>query len=156
LRRETLDVGILEYASCPHPICCEPLYVEAFCFGGPHHGASLSQDPNYWEHRYETQSCSFDWFYGFTACRALLRTLINRKKVVLQIGCGNSTLQEGMANDGYTIVNVSYTVGERSAKLGVALESPLCFMHVDGHIFHRDTADGGEAQTHPQPDLYGL
>jgi len=68
---------------------------------------SLSQDPNYWEHRYETQSCSFDWFYGFTACRLLLRTLINRKKVVLQIGCGNSTLQEGMANDGYTIVNVS-------------------------------------------------
>jgi len=117
---------------------------------------SLSQDPNYWEHRYETQSCSFDWFYGFTACRLLLRTLINRKKVVLQIGCGNSTLQEGMANDGYTIVNVSYTVGEWSAKLGVALESPLCFMHVDGHIFHRDPADGGEAQTHPQPDLYGL
>ena len=53
------------------------------------------------------QPCGFDWFLGFNALRLLIRTTLTRKRLVLQIGCGNSTLQEGMAKDGYTIVNVS-------------------------------------------------
>ncbi|KAL6749775.1 S-adenosyl-L-methionine-dependent methyltransferase [Haematococcus lacustris] len=63
-------------------------------------------EPAYWDQRYKAQPLSFDWFYGWQALRKLIRTHLPRRKAVIQIGCGNSNLQEGMARNGYHVVNV--------------------------------------------------
>ncbi|GIL65553.1 hypothetical protein Vafri_19302 [Volvox africanus] len=44
-------------------------------------------------------------FYGYNALRKIVRTFVKRNKPVLQVGCGNSNFQEGMARDGYQVVN---------------------------------------------------
>eukprot|EP00198_Chlamydomonas_reinhardtii_P001902 XP_001691238.1 SAM-dependent methyltransferase [Chlamydomonas reinhardtii] len=44
-------------------------------------------------------------FYGYTALRKVVRQFVKRSKLVLHVGCGNSNFQEGMANDGYQLVN---------------------------------------------------
>ncbi len=46
-------------------------------------------------------------FYGYTALRKVVRQFVKRSKLVLHVGCGNSNFQEGMARDGYQVVNVS-------------------------------------------------
>ncbi|GFR52820.1 hypothetical protein Agub_g15443, partial [Astrephomene gubernaculifera] len=61
-------------------------------------------DKDYWNARYTSQPCEFDWFYGYTALRKVVRTFVKRRKPVLHLGCGNSNFQEGMARDGYTQV----------------------------------------------------
>jgi hypothetical protein len=63
-------------------------------------------EPEYWNSRYEREPGHFDWFFGPTALRRVIRTTLQRKKPVLQVGCGTSTLQHGMAEAGYTVVNV--------------------------------------------------
>ncbi|KAG2426368.1 hypothetical protein HXX76_013125 [Chlamydomonas incerta] len=62
-------------------------------------------DREYWNSRYTNQPCEFDWFYGYTALRKVVRQFVKRSKLVLHVGCGNSNFQEGMANDGYQLVN---------------------------------------------------
>ncbi len=37
------------------------------------------------------------------------QTFVRRSRPVLHVGCGNSNFQEGMAKDGYQVVNVSNT-----------------------------------------------
>jgi 2-polyprenyl-3-methyl-5-hydroxy-6-metoxy-1,4-benzoquinol methylase len=44
---------------------------------------------------------------GYCALRRVLRTFLSKRKPVLQIGCGTSNIQEGMARAGWTVVNVS-------------------------------------------------
>ena len=56
--------------------------------------------------RYQREPALFEWFFGHTALRRIIRTYISKKKTVLHIGCGTSNLQEGMARSGYSIVNV--------------------------------------------------
>ncbi|GLC33489.1 hypothetical protein PLESTB_000080400 [Pleodorina starrii] len=62
-------------------------------------------EKDYWNSRYKSQPCEFDWFYGYTALRKIVRAFIKRTKSVLHVGCGNSNFQEGMAKDGYQVVN---------------------------------------------------
>ncbi|GIM07323.1 hypothetical protein Vretimale_11477, partial [Volvox reticuliferus] len=62
-------------------------------------------EKEYWNNRYKSQPCEFDWFYGYTALRKIIRTFVKRNKPILQVGCGNSNFQEGMARDGYQVVN---------------------------------------------------
>lgn len=57
--------------------------------------------------RYQREPALFEWFFGHTALRRILRTYISKKKPILHVGCGTSNLQEGMARSGYTITNVS-------------------------------------------------
>lgn len=66
-------------------------------------------EPEYWDSRYEREPSLFEWFFGHTALRRVIRAYISKKKPVLQIGCGTSNLQEGMAQSGYTVVNVRNT-----------------------------------------------
>lgn len=63
--------------------------------------------------RYQREPALFEWFFGHTALRRILRTYISKKKPILHVGCGTSNLQEGMARSGYTITNVS------SSRVGV-------------------------------------
>ncbi|EFJ52055.1 hypothetical protein VOLCADRAFT_56160 [Volvox carteri f. nagariensis] len=62
-------------------------------------------EKEYWNSRYISQPCEFDWFYGYTALRKVVRTFVKRTKSVLHVGCGNSNFQEGMAKDGYNVIN---------------------------------------------------
>ncbi|KXZ54523.1 hypothetical protein GPECTOR_4g588 [Gonium pectorale] len=62
-------------------------------------------EKDYWNNRYSTQPCEFDWFYGYTALRRLVRAFLKRSKPVLHVGCGNSNFQEGMGKDGYQVTN---------------------------------------------------
>jgi hypothetical protein len=57
--------------------------------------------------RYQREPALFEWFFGYTALRRLIRTYISKKRQVLHIGCGTSNMQEGMARSGYSITNVS-------------------------------------------------
>ncbi|KAG2436162.1 hypothetical protein HYH02_011666 [Chlamydomonas schloesseri] len=72
----------------------------------------------YWDQRYINQPCEFDWFYGYTALRKVVRQFVKRSKLVLHVGCGNSNFQEGMARDGYQVVNtdISEVVIEQMRK----------------------------------------
>lgn len=56
--------------------------------------------------RYQREPAQFEWFFGHTALRRILRAHVSKKKPVLHVGCGTSNLQEGMAKSGYTVVNV--------------------------------------------------
>lgn len=62
-------------------------------------------EPDYWEARYQREPTLFEWFFGHTALRRILRTYISKKKPILHVGCGTSNLQEGMARSGYSIIN---------------------------------------------------
>lgn len=63
-------------------------------------------EASYWEARYGKEHQPFEWFLGYTALRRVLRAFLSKRKPVLQIGCGTSNIQEGMAKAGWTMVNV--------------------------------------------------
>eukprot|EP00878_Enallax_costatus_P018491 GHUV01019466.1.p1 GENE.GHUV01019466.1~~GHUV01019466.1.p1 ORF type:complete len:169 (+),score=19.09 GHUV01019466.1:232-738(+) len=62
-------------------------------------------EPDYWDSRYEREPSLFEWFFGHTALRRIIRAYVSKKKTVLQVGCGTSNMQEGMAKSGYTVIN---------------------------------------------------
>ncbi|WIA34526.1 hypothetical protein OEZ86_012849 [Tetradesmus obliquus] len=62
-------------------------------------------EAEYWESRYQREPAVFEWFFGHTALRRIIRAYVTKKKPVLHLGCGTSNLQEGMAKSGYTVVN---------------------------------------------------
>lgn len=63
-------------------------------------------DPTYWDERYSRQQERFDWFYGYSQLRRLIRAYAKKRWPLLHVGCGNSDLQEGLAEDGYHVVNI--------------------------------------------------
>ncbi|KAI8469001.1 MAG: S-adenosyl-L-methionine-dependent methyltransferase [Monoraphidium minutum] len=63
-------------------------------------------EPSYWEARYGQEHQPFEWFLGYTALRRVLRSFLSKRKPVLQIGCGTSNIQEGMARSGWSVVNI--------------------------------------------------
>jgi hypothetical protein len=87
-------------------------------------------DPKYWDDRYSTSNWGFEWFVGYTALRRVLRKYIPKKRTVLHVGCGASNLQEGMAQVGFTVVNVSTSGSAPRAWLG----------GMQAVTSHRDTA----------------
>ncbi|GIL65551.1 hypothetical protein Vafri_19302 [Volvox africanus] len=84
-------------------------------------------EKEYWNSRYTSQPCEFDWFYGYNALRKIVRTFVKRNKPVLQVGCGNSNFQEGMARDGYQVVNVSCPEESRSGNTDTNPKPPGAF-----------------------------
>jgi hypothetical protein len=72
-------------------------------------------EASYWEARYGKEHAPFEWFLGYVALRRVLRAFLSKRKPVLQIGCGTSNVQEGMARSGWTVVNVSQRAGRRKA-----------------------------------------
>jgi len=67
-------------------------------------------EASYWEARYGKEHQPFEWFLGYAALRRVLRAFLSKRKPVLQIGCGTSNIQEGMAKAGWAMVNVSSCV----------------------------------------------
>ncbi|PNH11513.1 Methyltransferase-like protein 13 [Tetrabaena socialis] len=82
-------------------------------------------DKEYWENRYHTQSCQFDWFFGYTALRKIVRAYVKRSRLVLHVGCGNSNFSEGLAADSYQVVNtdISEVVVQQMRQRHAALSS---------------------------------
>lgn len=68
-------------------------------------------EPSYWDKRYQQVEEDFEWFYGYSALRRLIRATVTRKAPVLHIGCGTSRLPMRMADDGYTLVNTDICEG---------------------------------------------
>lgn len=75
---------------------------------------------------------------------------MKRSKLVLHVGCGNSNFQEGMANDGYQLVNVSQPYTIRSP--GVAITRPL--LESAAARGRRARGAGGAAQALPHTRLH--
>lgn len=97
-------------------------------------------DAGYWNDRYRREKLSFEWFFGYTALKLLLKSCITKKKPCLQVGCGTSNLQEGMAAAGYTVVNVSVSATFAS------LERPACvgsFIGISRLHWFAGTSDAG-------------
>lgn len=64
----------------------------------------------YWDERYKTETAAFEWYRSYDSLKDVLATTIPKAASILQVGVGTSTLQETMAEDGYTsIVNVDYS-----------------------------------------------
>ncbi|ONK63064.1 uncharacterized protein A4U43_C07F11040 [Asparagus officinalis] len=64
-------------------------------------------EPAYWDSRYRQDPGPFDWYQKYKTLAPLLDLYIRRSHRVLLVGCGNSTLGEGMVGDGYQdVVNI--------------------------------------------------
>jgi SAM-dependent methyltransferase len=65
-------------------------------------------DKEYWDDRYVTDVKTEEWLEDYNSLKPILSSLMKRKdRLILNLGCGNSTLQEDMYDDGYKrIVNI--------------------------------------------------
>jgi hypothetical protein len=82
----------------------------------PRPAAASYAKGTYWDGRYAERETSFDWFFTYDALRELICGSLahTRARPCLHVGCGNSTLQLGMVNDGFdSVVNVSTPSGTR-------------------------------------------
>ena len=64
--------------------------------------------PEYWEDRYQKDEESFDWYQKWEQLKPYIEKAIpNKKGIILNAGCGNSTLAEDMYEDGFDkIINI--------------------------------------------------
>uniref|UniRef100_A0A7S2TWQ3 Methyltransferase type 11 domain-containing protein n=1 Tax=Lotharella oceanica TaxID=641309 RepID=A0A7S2TWQ3_9EUKA len=58
----------------------------------------------YWDERYEKTSGVFDWYTDFLSLKPLFAHYCKLNSRILNLGCGNSELAEGLALEGYTDV----------------------------------------------------
>ena len=81
-------------------------------------------DPSYWDKRYtEYAGSTFDWLENYDSLKQLIDLFVKPEDRILQLGCGNSIIQEQMYDDGFTnITNVDISsvvisqMAERSAE----------------------------------------
>ncbi|KAG0475936.1 hypothetical protein HPP92_012777 [Vanilla planifolia] len=70
-------------------------------------GSHAYGEPSYWDQRYRQDPGPFDWYQKYKTLAPLFDLYISRSHRVLLVGCGNSTLGEGMVSDGYQdVVNI--------------------------------------------------
>lgn len=93
--------------------------------------AGYSTD-SYWDNRYAQKSTHFDWFYNYSALASLIGATCSREGPCLHVGCGNSGLSEGMAQDGYQ-------VGQHACRMGVHAGRSGC-MHWAARCLHQCAA----------------
>eukprot|EP00798_Chlamydomonas_sp_ICE-L_P004871 gene4871-34634_t len=73
---------------------------------------------NYWNDRYASRVCVYDWFFDYSALRGLFSKYLPHSLPCLHLGCGNSDIQNGMAADGFvkvTNVDISGVVIQQLA-----------------------------------------
>ncbi|CDO97094.1 unnamed protein product [Coffea canephora] len=63
--------------------------------------ASAYLDPHYWDDRFSHEE-HYEWFKDYSHFRHLILDHINPASSVLELGCGNSQLCEGLYGDGIT------------------------------------------------------
>jgi len=65
-------------------------------------------DTKYWNKRYKKQKDAvFEWLENFEDLRTIIEKHCKKDYRILNLGCGNSIIQEDMYDDGYTnIVNI--------------------------------------------------
>ncbi|KAL3148121.1 hypothetical protein ABBQ38_014402 [Trebouxia sp. C0009 RCD-2024] len=61
-------------------------------------------DQDYWNERYSKASTSFEWYQRFDSLKHIITPLIPKDATILQIGVGNSRLQDDMVLDGYSSI----------------------------------------------------
>ncbi len=54
----------------------------------------------YWEERYSKRNDQFDWYQTYPNIKEIIQNNISKNAKILNIGCGNSRLSEGMYEDG--------------------------------------------------------
>jgi SAM-dependent methyltransferase len=73
---------------------------------------------SYWNSRYAEKSTHFDWFFNYSALAALINATCDRcAGPMLHVGCGNSALSDGMAEDGYRVSGLRRGGGRRARGL---------------------------------------
>ena len=64
----------------------------------------------YWEERYSKRNDQFDWYQTYPNIKEIIQNNISKNAKILNIGCGNSRLSEGMYEDGYeNIINIDFS-----------------------------------------------
>ncbi|CDJ56055.1 hypothetical protein, conserved [Eimeria maxima] len=65
----------------------------------------------HWEERYKKDPEPFDWFNNYAAFKPfLLSAGLDESHDILMLGCGTSTMSEGLWEDGYrSIVNIDFS-----------------------------------------------
>lgn len=59
-------------------------------------------DKRYWDKRYRSQETVFEWLENFNELRQFIDKDCKKEAKILNIGCGNSIIQEDMYDAGYT------------------------------------------------------
>lgn len=66
--------------------------------------ASGYSTDSYWNSRYAEKCTHFDWFFNYSALAALINGVCNKDAgACLHVGCGNSSLSDGLAEDGFQV-----------------------------------------------------
>lgn len=60
-------------------------------------------DPHYWDERFSDEE-HYEWLKDYSHFRHLVQAHIKPNSSVLELGCGNSRLSEGLYNDGITAI----------------------------------------------------
>ena len=58
-------------------------------------------DPKYWDQRYAKENETFEWLETYESLAQLIKGFVKKQDRIINIGCGNSTIQEEMYDDGY-------------------------------------------------------
>lgn len=60
----------------------------------------------YWDKRYCAKNTVFEWLENFEELRTIIEANCPSKEaLILNLGCGNSIIQEDMYDDGYTNIH---------------------------------------------------
>ena len=73
-------------------------------------------DPKYWDQRYKETPEIYEWLENYKSLSSLLNQFVQKTDKIINLGCGNSLIQEDMFDDGFesiTSVDVSPVVIEQ-------------------------------------------
>jgi len=75
---------------------------------------------SYWNQRYRTRQQPEEWYEGYKQLKEVLERYIQRNHLILDLGCGDSFVQDKMREEGYEILacDISSVVLERLADKG--------------------------------------
>jgi len=79
--------------------------------------ASEYASSDYWNTRYRTKTQPDEWYEGFSTLKPFLKKHIQKTFLCLDLGCGDSSIQDSLREEGYEIMalDISTVILERLA-----------------------------------------